>query len=344
MRLHKKYIFVFSCLIMILTLMLSVTGCNGSGNKQSKKSGLKKVTVCLDWTPNTNHTGLYVALEKGYYEDAGLDVQIVQPPEGGAAAMCASGQAQFAIEAQDTMAAALDQEEPLTITAVAGILQHNTSGIIARAGEGLDSPKGLEGKTYSTWDSPIELAMIKHVMEAEGADYDKMKRIPNDITNEPAALEAKQTDAVWIFYGWSGIHAEQYGLDFDYWSFADCAEELDYYTPVIIANNDYLEDNKEQATAFMEATKKGYLYAVTEPKKAADILIKGDTTGSLRGMEDLVYASQQWLADMYLNEDGQWGIMDESRWNGFYKWLYENELTSHDLSGKGFSNEYLEIE
>ena len=63
----------------------------------------EKITFCLDWTPNTNHTGLYVAQAKGYYEEAGLDVEIVQPPENGAALMCAAGQAQFAIEAQDTM-------------------------------------------------------------------------------------------------------------------------------------------------------------------------------------------------------------------------------------------------
>ena len=60
----------------------------------------EKITFCLDWTPNTNHTGLYVAQAKGYYEEAGLDVEIVQPPENGAALMCAAGQAQFAIEAQ----------------------------------------------------------------------------------------------------------------------------------------------------------------------------------------------------------------------------------------------------
>ena len=100
----------------------------------------EKITFCLDWTPNTNHTGLYVAQAKVYYEEAGLDVEIVQPPENGAALMCAAGQAQFAIEAQDTMAASLALDEPLGITAVAGIIQHNTSGILSRKGDGIDKP------------------------------------------------------------------------------------------------------------------------------------------------------------------------------------------------------------
>ena len=145
----------------------------------------KEITVCLDWTPNTNHTGLFAAQQLGYYEEAGLDVTIVQPPENGAPLMCASGQAQFAIDAQDTIAAAFDMDEPLGVTAVAALIQHNTSGIVSRAVDGIDSPKGLEGKTYSTWESPIELAMIEYVMQQDGGDFSKVKLIPNDITDEP---------------------------------------------------------------------------------------------------------------------------------------------------------------
>ena len=99
----------------------------------AEEKDTEKITFCLDWTPNTNHTGIYVAQAQGYYEEAGLDVEIVQPPEDGSALMCAAGQAQFAIQAQDTMAASLALDDPLGITAVAAVIQHNTSGIISRA-------------------------------------------------------------------------------------------------------------------------------------------------------------------------------------------------------------------
>ena len=302
---------------------------------------LTPITFCLDWTPNTNHTGLYVAQSLGYYEEAGLDVTIVQPPTNGAALMCASGQAQFAIEAQDTMAAALDSDSPLAVTAVAGVLQHNTSGIISRAGEGLDTPAGLAGKTYSTWESPIELAMIKNVMEAEGADFDSVQLIPNNITDEPAALAANQTDAIWVFYGWGGINATIEDVDCDFWFFSDISPELDYYTPVIIANNDFLENDPETAKAFLEATKKGYEYAVENPEEAAELLIAGDNTGSLAGSEELVMASQEWISGQYVADEASWGLINEERWNAFYSWLYENGLTERDLTGIGYSNDYL---
>jgi len=302
---------------------------------------LTEITFCLDWTPNTNHTGIYAAQALGYYEEEGLDVEIVQPPENGAVLMCAAGQAEFAIDAQDTMAASLDLDEPLGVTAVAAMLQHNTSGILSRAGDGIDSPAGLENKVYSTWESPIELAMLRYCMEQENADFDKVTLIPNDITDEPAALAANQTDAVWVFYGWSGINAEVEGVDCDYWSFSDISPELDYYTPVILANNDFLSESPDIAKAFLRATKKGYEYAAEHPQEAADLLIEGDNTGSLTGARDLVYASQEWISGQYTADAPAWGVFDESRWNAFYSWLYSNGLTAHDLSGIGFTNEYL---
>ena len=307
----------------------------------AEEASPKKITFCLDWTPNTNHTGLYAAEALGYYDEAGLDVEFVQPPESSAVLMCAAGQAQFAIDAQDTLAASFDLDEPLEVTTVAGILQHNTSGIMSRAGDGISSPKGLEGKTYSTWESPIELAMIRYCMEQEDADFDKVTLIPNDITDEPAALAAHQTDAIWIFYGWGGINADIEGVDVDYWNFSDISTELDYYTPVIIANNAFLKEDPEAAKAFMEATAKGYEYAAENPAEAADMLIAGDTTGSLAGSEELVKASQEWISKQYIADADAWGVIDPARWDGFYKWLADHSLTSHDLTGIGYTNDYL---
>ena len=324
--------------VPMMTMVLAAAFAAGVS---AEDKDLEKVTFCLDWTPNTNHTGLYVAQSLGYYEEAGLDVEIVQPPEDGAALMCAAGQAQFAIEAQDTMAASLALDDPLGITAVAAVIQHNTSGIISRAGDGIDTPAGLTGKTYSTWESPIELAMLENVVNGDGGDFSQVTLIPNDITDEPAALAAHQTDAIWVFEGWGYINSEVEGIDCDYFNFSDVNPVFDYYTPVIIANNDYLAENPDQAKAFMEATAKGYEYAVEHPEEAADILIAGDNTGSLKGAEELVKKSQDFLSAKYIDDADSWGVIDADRWNAFYSWLYENELCAKDLTGIGFSNDYL---
>lgn len=325
-----------TAILLSLILVFSLAACSGSADEGSD---LKEITLCLDWTPNTNHTGLYVALEKGYYADAGLDVTIVQPPEGGAEMMTSAGQSQFGISAQDSLAANFASEEPLNITTVATILQHNTSGIISLDCE---SPKDLEGKRYSTWDSPTEKAIIKHVMEQDGGEFSKVELIPNVITNEAEALRNGDTDSVWIYYAWSGINAELTGLDFEYFDFGELDEVFDFYTPVIIANKDFLKNDPETAKSFLAATAKGYEYAIANPEEAASILISGDTTGSLNGSEELVLASQKWINGQYLADAESWGVIDAERWDNFYKWLSDEGLVEKAIpAGTGFTNDYL---
>lgn len=332
----KQTLKKLGALLLCAVLLVSLAACGGEG------AGKTDITVSLDWTPNTNHTGIYVALANGYFEEAGLNVTVVQPPEAGAAAMCAAGQAQFAIDAQDTLAAAFVSDAPLGVTAVAALLQHNTSGIISRAGEGMDRPKGLEGHTYSTWDSPIELATLRAVVERDGGDFDKVNLIPNTITDEAGALREHLTDAIWIFYGWGGVAAEQTGLDFDYFYFKDIDPVFDYYTPVLIANNAFLEEHPDETKAFLSALKKGYEYAIANPAAAAQILVDGDTTGSLRDSLELVTASQKWISPQYKAEVEQWGYIDPVRWDAFYAWLWENGLVEKELpAGTGYTNAYL---
>ncbi|MGN0520211.1 MAG: ABC transporter substrate-binding protein [Candidatus Fimenecus sp.] len=336
----KKYTKQILAVLLCAVMLLSLAACAGKQTDQT--ADLQKITLSLDWTPNTNHTGIYVALAKGYFTEAGLDVTVVQPPESGAAAMCAAGQAQFAIDAQDTIASAFTSDEPLGVTAVAALVQHNTSGIISRKGEGMDSPKGLENHTYSTWDIPVEKAMLQSVVEKDGGDFSKVNLIPNNITDEAGALREKQTDAIWIYYGWGGISAKLSGLEFDYFNFADIDPVFDYYTPILIANNDYIEQNPETTKAFLAALKKGYEYAIANPEEAAQILVDGDTTGSLKDSLELVTESQKWLSQQYKAEVDQWGYIDPARWDGFYAWLWENGLIEKELpAGTGYTNAYL---
>lgn len=317
---------------------LTISGC-GTNNNDSSKASSQKITFVLDWTPNTNHTGLYVAKEKGYFSEAGIDVEIVQAPENGAEVLVGSKKAQFGISFQDTLASSFDKADQIPITAVAAVIQHNTSGIIARKGEGLDHPKGLMGKKYATWGQPIEQAMIKDVVEQDGGDFSKVELIPEYIDDEASALKAKSIDAIWVYYAWGGIATEVAGLDTDYFAFKDINPAFDYYTPVIIANNEYLTENPKQTKAFLSALKKGYEDAIEDPEGAADILLKAAPELS----KDQVVASQKWLADQYQADAKQWGYIDPKRWNAFYNWLNENKLVENPLpENTGFTNEYIE--
>ncbi len=332
----KRFARAISYIVVIATI-ICMSGC--AGNK-TQDDNLEKITFVLDWTPNTNHTGLYVAAEKGYFADAGIEVEIVQPPEGGAEMLVASGNAQFGVSFQDSMAPALTGENALDITAVAAVIQHNTSGIVSRKGEGMSTPRGLEGKKYATWDSPVEKATIDSVMKADGGDFSKVQLIPSTVTDEVSALKSKSVDAIWIFYAWAGIACEVAELPIDYFAFADIDSVFDYYTPVIISSNTYLEQNPQTAKAFLAALTKGYEFAISNPKEAADILM--NAAPELKSNSALVYKSQEYLAKQYKAECERWGEFEPERWAAFYNWLNENKLLESYIDpNKGFTNDYL---
>ncbi len=320
-------------LLLALSLILGMTAC-------TPETDLETITFVLDWTPNTNHTGLYVAIANGYFAEAGFDVKVVQPPEDGAEVLVASGKAQFGVSFQDYLAPALAGDEPLPVTAVAAVMQHNLSGIISRKGEGMDTPAGLEGKKYATWDLPVEKATIQHVMEADGGDFSKVELIPSTVTDEVTALQSKSVDAIWVFYAWAGIACETAGLETDYFAFADIDPVFDFYSPVIIAQNAYLEENPEQAKAFMAALAKGYTFAAEHPRESADILM--EAAPELKSNPELVYASAEYLAGEYVADASRWGEMDPERWAAFFRWLNENELLEDAVDPyAGFTNDFL---
>ena len=328
----KKFIAV----LLSFVLILSLSGCGRTVTENEKET----ITIVLDWTPNTNHTGIFVAQAKGFFEEAGLNVDVVQPPEDGAVSLVASGKAQFGVAFQDTLAPAFVGDAIMPVTAVAAVLQHNTSGIISRAGEGIDTPKGLEGKKYATWDLDVEKETIRDVMKADGGNFDLVELIPSTVTDEVSALQSGSVDAIWIFYGWAGVACQVAGLETDYFEFADIDPVFDYYTPVIIGSNSWLEENPETARAFMAALSKGYTYAVENPKEAADILM--EAAPELKSNSALVYASQEYLAGEYIADASRWGEFDADRWAAFFGWLNENGLLEEEIDiYYGFTNEYL---
>ncbi len=328
----KKLIAIF----LSLALVFSFAGCGRTADKIEADT----ITIVLDWTPNTNHTGIFAAQAKGYFEDAGLNVEVVQPPEDGAVTLVASGKAQFGVSFQDSLAPAFAGDAAVPVTAVAAVIQHNTSGIVSRAGEGMDTPKGLEGKKYATWDLDVEKATIRDVMTADGGNFDLVELIPSTVTDEVSALQSGSVDAIWIFYGWAGVACQVAGLDTDYFEFADIDPVFDYYTPVIIGNNSWLDENPETAKAFLSALSKGYTYAVQNPKEAADILM--EAAPELKNNRDLVYASQEYLAAEYIADAARWGEFDAERWAAFFGWLNENNLLEDEIDPDyGFTNDYL---
>lgn len=328
----KKYISIALAGALMLT---TLSGC--SKKEEKSADGGEKVTVVLDWTPNTNHTGLYTALENGYYKDQGLDVEIVQPPEGGAASLVASGKADFGISYQEEVTYAKTSEDPLPIKAIAAVIQHNSSGFASPKDKNIKSPKDFEGKIYGGWGSESETAAIKAVMEKSGADFDKVT-IADIGQDDFFTATTNSVDFAWIYEGWDVVQAKIKGFDLNFIPMNQFDKRLDYYTPVIISNETLLNDNPELAKKFMKATTEGYQYAIDNPEDAAKILVKHAPEID----EELAIESQKFLASKYKDDAPRWGEMKDEVWNNYTAFLKEYGLINKDLKPEdAYTNEFL---
>lgn len=325
----KLWIFV------LLLALFALPACTLKG----ETTQVEKIDFLLDWTPNTNHTGLYLAQEKGYFAQEGLEVQFLLPNEESATDLILLGKAPVGISFQDSLTYKLAKDAPLT--AVAALLQENTSGILSLKKSNILSPKDLENKSYGTFGDPMEKAFLKSLMQKEEADVEKLRFVPHSDAHALFSLQEGLFESVWVYYGWDALLAEQEQVEHHFFYLKDFASELNYYTPVILANNTFLQENPETMKKLLRAIKKAYLYASEHPEEAVEILLKH--APELQEKKEFLLASQKYLARFYLNEEKQWGVFDEKRWQNFSDWSYEAGLIEMPIEqGRGFSNAYLE--
>ena len=296
---------------------------------------LEDVTVILDYVANTNHTGMYVALDQGYYEEQGLNVNIVEPTEGATATLVAVGKGDFGISYQEDVTIALASEDPLPIRAVAALIQHNTSGFATYADKNITSVKDFEGKTYAGWGGPGESAVLNAVMTQAGADFSKL----NIVTSDGAGFAAlkDQVDIMWFFEAWDNVKCELADFPINYTPVRDLDERLDYYTPVIIASEETLEQKPEMVRRFLAATEKGYLYAIENPEESAEILHKYTPDYDM----ELLSRSQAYLTDKYMEDSETWGTMKDSVWDNYTDFMVEYGVIDKDIPAADcYTNEF----
>ena len=166
------------------------------------------VTLMLDWTPNTNHTGFYVAQALGYYDEANLDVTIQEPTDLLVEAVVTSGAAQFGVGYQEFFTYALADGMPLV--SVAAIIQHNTSGFVALAEDDpLARPADMGGLRYGGFGQPdLENAVLNTLLECDGAEPGTIEYIDVGYADPIPLMQRDRFDLAWMYYGWTGVDAE----------------------------------------------------------------------------------------------------------------------------------------
>lgn len=279
---------------------------------------LETVTLQLDWVPNTNHTGFFVADELGYFADAGIKLEILPYSGGNGDTIVAEGLADFAISFQNSIT--LSQPAGVDITTVAAVVQHTAEAIGIKADrDDIKSPADLDGKLYAGFGGPFEVPVMKAVIQADGGTGEF-----ETVVLDTAAYEAVyngSADFVIPFKTWEGIEAELTNEPMRYFEYVDYGLP-DQYSVIVIANPEWLSDNADLSKCFLGALRQGFEYGAANPDEAAQILI--DANPGVFNDPELVTKSQDLMAKEYLLDDnGSWGCVDAERFGAYSSFLYQ---------------------
>lgn len=302
-------------LVSLLTLLLSTTFAQDT------------IRLALDWLPNTNHTGIYVAQAQGWYEEAGITVTILPFSGVMAEVNVSSGRADVAVSSTENVLAAAASGDP--VVSIAAMMATNTAAFAVLESSDIDSPADFADKLYAAFGVGYEEPILRTLIEADGGTGDVESVILN--VSGFDALLSGFADVVWIFEGWQGVQAELEDIDLRLFNFTDYGLP-DYYTPVLATSPEALEAIPEQLQAFIDATARGYTFAANNPEEAAELLLETTPAGTFPN-EALVRRSQAFVSQYYLAEDQPWGYQEPAKWQGYPTLLLEAGVFS-DIEGE----------
>lgn len=321
--------------LLVSVAALLLAACGGSSSSTGNKP-LTTVKLALDFTPNTNHTGVYVALAKGWYRAQGLDVQLVPAGATFPEALVGSGQTQFGISFQEYTAASRVQGQP--IVSLAAIVQHNTSVMAVLKSSGITRPAQLVGKRLASFQDPAEQAVIDVMEVSDGATqpgYQTISFQNPDITN----LQNHSADFIWTYLGIEVIQWQNAGIPVTTFLLQDYGVP-DFYSPILITNQQEIAQHPEIVKAFVAATAQGYTYAAQHPQESATILDNGAKAqgGTLYGSAKDLNDSQAYMSQQYIADAKCWGQQSTKVWTDFTRFLYHNGVLT-DANNKPLTQE-----
>ncbi|MEM9078410.1 MAG: ABC transporter substrate-binding protein [Bacteroidota bacterium] len=291
---------------------------------------MKTFKLALDWTPNTNHIGFFVANELGYYREKDLEVELLNPQDDNykltPAKKVEMGEADMALCPFESVISYQTKKQKFDAVAIATVFQEDLSGIVVLEESSVKSPKDLDGKSYASYKARYEDEIVRQMILNDGGKGDFELQYPEKL-GIWATLLSKEYDATWIFLNWEGVQAKNKGIPLRTFRLSDYG--IPYaYSPVIMASKKVVNAESKGYSAFLEATKKGFLFAMDNPEKASEILAPfiSESDKDINLLE-----SQNQSIEAYGNPN-DWGKMEDNRVNAFLQWLNTTNLESAELN------------
>ncbi len=312
-------------LALVCVITLSSCGSSEEAKEEASDSETKEVTEVnfqLEWTPNTNHMGLYVAQDKGFFEEESLKVNILPYGSAFPANLVSEGKADFGVggQAWDMCARA----SGLDVKTVYVITQDDTGRVATLTSrEDITRPRDLDGKIFGGFGIPLFTEMAKQTIIGDGGKGDMQEVILSTAAYE--ALNNGDVDFSLSIETWESIERELAGEPYKTWRYQDFGVPMQHST-TIISSDKFLEENPEVAKRFIKAIRKGYQYCIDNPQESAEILIK--MVPELEANKELVLNSAELMAtdNYFASKERPIGEMNPQFWTDYGKFLMETGI------------------
>lgn len=288
---------------------------------RARAQDLTTVSLALDWYPNANHAGIYMAQANGHFEEAGLDVEIFVPADPTTVLQTVgAGRDTFGVTYQNDVLQARQNEVP--VQSIAAMVQHPLNSIMVLEDSGIETPADLEGKTIAMVGVPSDEAYLEAVLNHYDLSMDDVETVNVGFDLMPAILSERADAVIGVYWTHETILAEHEGYAVRYFRVEEHGVP-DYYELVIVAGEETIANQEEVVAAFANALRLGYFDAGEDLDAALELLLEE----SPELVEDVEREGLDLLAPLW-TDDGQtaWGTQTEERWNDYTTWAQEEGL------------------
>jgi ABC-type nitrate/sulfonate/bicarbonate transport system substrate-binding protein len=301
-----------------------------------------KLKLALDWTPNVNHIGFFIAKELGFYSQQGIDLEILNPQDDNYAMTPGKklelDVADFAIAPFETVISLNNKENQVQAMAIYAILQKDLSCIATLKSSNITSPKLLDGKKYASYKARYEDQIVKEIIKNDGGKADLNIIYPEKLGIWNTLLSGK-ADATWIFDNWEGIEASSKNIELDKFTLDEF--NIPYgYSPIVLTKKENIIKHKRLYSAFIKATQKGFLFAKNNLTESVEILSRYVTEYDLKNI-DLEKSIS--FSIPHFGDESNCGVMQQERVSSFIKWIVDKGLEDKVIINQSlFTNELFE--
>ena len=309
--------------LAIAALAVALAACGEKQEDLNAPAEPTKLDLALDFYVNPDHAGIYMTLQNGYFERAGLDVRPRVPSDPSAPIKeVAAGRAELGISYEPEVL--LAREQGLDVIAIAALVDEPLTSLISLPAGGVGKPADLSGKTVATAGIPYQTDYLETILAGAGLSISDVSQVDVGLNLLPALLGGQADAILGGFRNVEGVDLAARGANPSVVPVNELGVPT-YDELVLIAKRSEIDQSAEMLRLFISALAKGTKDAVADPGAAANAVLKAG-----EGLDPaLTRAEIDATVPLLEKSEGEsFGQLSAEEWDLFASWMADNGLIS----------------